>query len=319
MKCRTALLLGFVSLLFFSLSSFAQDLSVSGKVTNKTTGEVLPGATVTVKGGTTATQTDANGLFRINVPRSGAVLQITYLGMLDQEIPVKPGSPLYNIQLDARTNSMNEVVVVGYGTQRKANITGSISSVKAKDLENVPNGRVEQALQGRVSGVTIMQNSGQPGSSSTIRVRGITTFNNNDPLWVVDGVIVDAGGIGYLNQDDIESIEVLKDAASAAIYGTRAASGVILITTKKGKAGNLRISYNGYYGTQAPAKKVNLLNAQQYATLRNQAATAVGNAPVFANPASLGSGTDWQKQIFNYSAPKTNHELSISGGNDKST
>src|SRR5207237_6624284 len=119
----------------------------------------------------------------------------------------------------------------------KSQRPGSMSSVKAKDLENVPNWRIEQALQGRVSGVTIMQNSGQPGSNSTIRIRGITTFNNNNPLWVVDGVVVDAGGIGYLNQSDIESIEVLKDAASAAIYGTRAATGVILVTTKKGRKG----------------------------------------------------------------------------------
>jgi len=210
-------------------------------------------------------------------------------------------------------------VVVGYGTQRKVNVTGAISSVKAKDLENVPNGRIEQALQGRVSGVTIMQNSGQPGSPSTIRVRGITTFNNNNPLWVVDGVVVDAGGIGYLNQADIESIDVLKDAASAAIYGTRAAGGVILVTTKKGRSGKPVISYNGFYGTLAPAKILDLLNATQYAVLRNESSIAGGKSVVFPDVSTLGTGTDWQKAIFNNSARRYSHELSLSGGTDRST
>ncbi|MGZ4012192.1 MAG: SusC/RagA family TonB-linked outer membrane protein, partial [Flavisolibacter sp.] len=214
---------------------------------------------------------------------------------------------------------LNEVVVIGYGTQRKANITGSISSVRAKDLENVPNGRIEQALQGRVSGVTIMQNSGQPGSSSTIRIRGITTFNNNNPLWVVDGVVVDAGGIGYINQSDIESIEVLKDAASAAIYGTRAATGVILVTTKKGKQGKISVNYNGYYGTSAPAKTLELLNATEYAVLRNESSVAAGKGIVYPDVTKFGTGTDWQKAIFNNDARRWLNEISMSGGNSVST
>jgi TonB-linked SusC/RagA family outer membrane protein len=223
------------------------------------------------------------------------------------------------VQLDNSASSLNEVVVVGYGTQRKATLTGAISSVRGKDLENIPNGRIEQALQGRVSGVTIMQNSGQPGSGSTIRVRGITTFNNNNPLWVVDGVVVDAGGIGYLNQSDIESIEVLKDAASAAIYGTRAATGVILVTTKKGKSGRLAVNYNGYYGVSQPAKMLDLVNATQYAVLRNESLVAAGYDPKFTNVSSLGVGTDWQKAIFNNSARRYLHEISLSGGSDRST
>ena len=233
-----------MQLFFFHVS--AQERIVTGKVTNRTTGEPLPGATVTLKNTSQATQSDANGNFTINVPRVRSVLVITYAGMIDQEVSVEPGGSTVSVQLDAKSGSLNEVVVVGYGTQKRANVTGSISSVKAKDLENVPNGRIEQALQGRVSGVTIMQNSGQPGSPSTIQIRGVTTFNNNNPLWVVDGVVVDAGGIGYLNQSDIESIEVLKDAASSAIYGTRAAGGVILVTTKKGRPGRPIVSYNGY-------------------------------------------------------------------------
>lgn len=318
MKFKTALL-SFIAILLFSSPLLAQDITVTGKVTNKTNGEVLPGATVTVKGSSTATQTDANGLFKINVPKSGSVLVVTYSGMLEQEIPVVSGVTDYSVQLDSRVGSLNEVIVVGYGTQRKSNITGSISSVKAKDLENIPNGSITQALEGRVSGVTIMQNSGQPGSGSTVRVRGITTFNNNNPLWVVDGVVVDNGGIPYLNQSDIESIEVLKDAASAAIYGTRAAAGVILVTTKKGKSGRVNVSYNGYYGVSAPAKVLSLLNATQYAVLRNESAVAAGKPVVFSDVSSLGVGTDWQKAIFNNSAQRYLHEISLSGGTNAST
>lgn len=318
MKCKTALLLSFIAILF-SFQAFAQNVTVTGKVTNRVNGEVLPGATVSLKGGQAATVTDANGTFSLVVPGSGSVLLVTYSGMLEQEIPVVAGKTVYNVQLDARSNSLNEVVVIGYGTQRKANITGAISSVRAKDLENVPNGRIEQALQGRVSGVTIMQNSGQPGSSSTIRIRGITTFNNNNPLWVVDGVVVDQGGIGYLNQSDIESIEVLKDAASAAIYGTRAAAGVILVTTKKGKQGKINVNYNGYYGTSAPAKTLELLNATEYAVLRNESSVAAGKGIVYPDVTKFGTGTDWQKAIFNNDARRWLNEISMSGGNNVST
>jgi TonB-dependent starch-binding outer membrane protein SusC len=318
MKFKTALL-SFIAILLFSSQLLAQDITVTGKVTNKTNGEVLPGATVSVKGSQTATTTDANGLFKLNVPKSGAVLLVTYSGMLDQEIPVVAGGTVYNVQLDNRIGSLNEVIVVGYGTQRKSNITGAIASVKAKDLENVPNGRIEQALQGRVSGVTVMQNSGQPGSGSTLRVRGFTTFNDNSPLWVVDGVVVDNGGIGYLNQSDIESIEVLKDAASSAIYGTRAAAGVILVTTKKGKTGKPVVTYNGFYGVSAPAKMLTLLNATQYAVLRNESLVAAGKPVAFNDVASLGTGTDWQKAIFSNSAKRYLHEVSMSGGTNAST
>ncbi|MGN6400813.1 MAG: SusC/RagA family TonB-linked outer membrane protein, partial [Flavisolibacter sp.] len=308
----------FVLQAFFS-PALAQTIQVSGKITSKSTGEALTGATVSVKGTSIATITDAEGNFQINVPNRNSTLVVSYVGMASQEIPV-PANGAINLQLEqsARGN-LDEVVVVGYGTQRKANVTGSISSVKAKELENVPNGRIEQALQGRVSGVTIMQNSGQPGSSSTIRVRGITTFNNNNPLWVVDGVVVDAGGIGYLNQSDIESIEVLKDAASAAIYGTRAAGGVILVTTKKGRSGKPMVSYNGFYGISAPAKVLDLLNATQYAVLRNESSVAAGKSVVFNDVSSLGIGTDWQKAIFNNSARRYLHEISVSGGTERST
>jgi len=298
---------------------WAQSLSVSGKISNQASGEPLVGATVAVKGTKMATITDASGSFRIQVPRAGSVLVVSYSGMAEQEVTVTSETSSLSVQLEPRSMAMNEVVVVGYGTQKRVNVTGSISSVKAKDLELVPNGRVEQALQGRVSGVTVFQNSGQPGSGSTVRVRGITTFNNNNPLWVVDGVVVDQGGIAYLNQSDIESIDVLKDAASSAIYGTRAAGGVILVTTKKGKAGKPVVSYNGYYGSSSPAKMVDVLNATQYATLRNESSVAAGKDIPFPNVGTLGLGTDWQKAIFNNSAKRYLHEVSLSGGSDRST
>jgi TonB-dependent starch-binding outer membrane protein SusC len=318
MKVKIALICAFLLLQGLITSTFAQSLQVSGKVTSSSTSEPLPGATVAVKGTTTATTTDVQGNFSITVPRAGSVLVISYAGMVSQELAVNQAGTL-NFNLATASGSLDEVVVVGYGTQRKRVVTGAISSVRAKDLENVPNGRVEQALQGRTSGVTIMQNSGQPGSSSAVLIRGITTFNNNNPLWVVDGVVVDAGGIGYLNQSDIESIEVLKDAASAAIYGTRAATGVILVTTKKGRSGKPIISYNGFYGSSQPAKMLDLLNATQYAVLRNESSVAAGGNILFNDIASLGVGTDWQKAIFNNSARRYLHEISLSGGGERST
>jgi TonB-linked SusC/RagA family outer membrane protein len=301
-----------------SLPAWAQTLSVHGKITSRSTGEPLAGATVGIKGSTTATITDNNGNFTIAVPRAGTVLVITSLGMRTNEYTVNESGEV-SIQLETgETNTLNDVVVVGYGTQKKSVVTGAISSVKASDLENMPIMRIEQALQGRTSGLTIAAASGQPGSSATVRVRGTTSINNSDPLYVVDGIPMD-GGIDNINQSDIESIEVLKDAASAAIYGARAASGVILVTTKKGKSGNLQFNYNGYYGTQAPARKLKLLNAEEYATLRNESSVAGGGAILFADPKSLGAGTDWQGQIFNNDARIQNHEISLSGGNARST
>ncbi|WP_439583384.1 SusC/RagA family TonB-linked outer membrane protein [Dyadobacter bucti] len=290
---------------------------IRGKVSVKPGGEALVGATVVVEGTTYATSTDAAGNYSINA-QPGAVLVASFIGMVTQKISVG-NEAVINFEMVESADNLTEVVIVGYGVQKKSVVTGAISSVKASDLETMPINRLEEALQGRTSGLTIASNSGQPGSAATVRVRGVTTLNNNNPLWVVDGVVVDNGGIGYLNQSDIESIEVLKDAASQAIYGARAAAGVILVTTKKGKAGGIRVNYNGFFGTSQPAKKLDLLDATQYATIRNEASVAAGGQPVYANPASLGRGTDWQSLIFNNSAKRQNHELSVSGGNERST
>ncbi|MCF0069160.1 TonB-dependent receptor [Dyadobacter sp. CY261] len=309
--CSVLMLYGLVQ------TALAQSRVVKGKVTVKTKGEELVGATVVVEGTNYATITDATGNYSIEV-QPNAILVASFIGMNTQKVPVGNQSEI-NFALEESVDNLSEVVVVGYGAQKKSVVTGAISSVKASDLQSMPINRLEEALQGRTSGLTIASNSGQPGSAATVRVRGITTLNNNDPLYVVDGVVVDNGGIGYLNQSDIESIEVLKDAASQAIYGARAAAGVILVTTKKGKAGGIRVNYNGFIGVQGPARKLDLLDATQYATIRNEAAVNAGQAAPYANPAAFGKGTDWQSLIFNNSAKRQNHELSVSGGSEKST
>lgn len=316
MKIKNSLLILF---LFVMGSVLAQTKEITGTVVDDS-GIPLPGANVLIKGTTTGTQTDFDGNFTINASAED-ILVFSYVGYQTVETTVGTNQN-FDIELKPDAAALEEVVVVGYGSQKKSVTTGAISSVKAEELEAVPNGRVEQTLQGRVSGVTIAQNSGQPGSSATVRVRGLTTFNTyggNTPLWVVDGVIVDAGGIGYLNQQDIESIEVLKDAASLAIYGARAASGVILVTTKKGKKGKFNVNYTGTYGFSSPEKTVELLNATQYAAIMNEKSVAAGGDILYDDLSSLGVGTDWQKAIFNDNATRESHEFSLSGGNDVST
>src|SRR6218665_526915 len=300
----------------------ATAVPVTGKITDEA-GEPISGVSIVEKGTNNGTTTNAAGNFVLNVSSLDATLVVSYIGFVEQEIALVSRSEV-TVKMVAEDKKLEEIVVIGYGTQKRRNVTGAITSVKASDLENAPIMRVEQALQGRVTGLTVAAASGQPGSSSTIRVRGTTSINDqaNNVLYVVDGIVVDNGGIDYLNQNDIESIEVLKDAASAAIYGARSAAGVILVTTKKGKAGSLQINYNGYYGTQAPATRLKLLNATEYATLTNEAYLNGGgelaNIP-YADPKALGAGTDWQDAIFNSNASIQNHDLSISAGSEKST
>lgn len=316
MKFTKLFVFCFLSILF-SVYVQAQDVNVSGKVYDEN-GLPIPGVSIIIKGSAKSIASDFDGNYQIKAPSKGTLV-FSYLGYNTIQESIN-GRNRIDVKLNPSTESLQEVVVVGYGTQKKSVVTGAISSVRAKDLEKVPNGRIEQALQGRVSGVTIAASSGQPGAASTIRIRGVTTFGEggNNPLWVVDGVVVDAGGIGFLNQSDIESIEVLKDAASAAIYGTRAATGVILVTTKKGKSGKISVNYNGFSGVSSPEKTLNLLNATQYGALLNEKSVAAGGPVVFPNLAALGVGTDWQKAIFNRNSFRYSHELSISGGSEVS-
>lgn len=314
-----SLILSFI-LSFAGIIASAQNYEVKGVVVG-IGGEPLPGVSIVVKNTTKGASTDFEGNFSISSIQKGEILVFSYVGYTAKEVAVINANFL-KVVLNEDLQSLEEVVVIGYGTQKKSVVTGAISSVKAEELENLPVERVEQALQGRVSGVVIAANSGQPGSASTVRVRGITTFDTyggNNPLWVIDGVIVDSGGIGYLNQSDIESIEVLKDAASLAIYGARAASGAILVTTKKGKSGKVSVNYTGFTGISSAANKVSLLNATEYGALMNEKSVADGGSVLFPNLATLGVGTDWQSIIFNDSALRTSHEISVGAGNEIST
>lgn len=311
----------FKKLLFFCISSFlltiaghAQNITVSGKVTDDT-GMPVPGTTVLVKGTQTASLTDIDGNYQISAP-SNATLVFTFIGYADQEIAVN-GATSVNARMVASAENLEEVVVIGYGTQKKSVVTGAISQVKAAQIENQPVTRIEQTLQGRVAGVYVVSNAGQPGSAASVRIRGIATMNSGgDPLYVIDGIIVEASGVQYLNQYDIESIEVLKD-ASASIYGTRAAAGVILITTKKGKSGKINVNYNGFAGFTNETRRIDVLNAEQYATLINEREVNDGRPIRYSDPASLGRGTDWQDVIFQ-NAFRESHELSVSGGGENS-
>jgi TonB-linked SusC/RagA family outer membrane protein len=304
--------------LVFIWSSFAlAQTTVTGKITDSNTGEGLIGATIQGPEGTTfGAITDVQGDYSISVPEGVTTLVFSYTGYSTQEVDIAARSTI-NIQLVEGVD-IGELVMVGYVEEKKANVTGAVAVVGAEELEDMQIGRLEQALQGRTSGVRVTQNSGAPGSESTIRIRGTASINGASPLYVVDGMVI-GGGIDFLNPNDIESISVLKDAASAAIYGARGANGVIIVTTKGGKAGKMRINYNAYYGIQNPWKKVSLLNAREYATLQNEMAAASGKAIPFPNANQLGEGTDWQDEVFNYNAPIKSNELNISGGSDKTT
>ncbi|WP_412463895.1 SusC/RagA family TonB-linked outer membrane protein [Flavobacterium mekongense] len=306
-----------MSMFFVFIVSAQAQKTVNGTVNSG--GLPLPGANVAAKGASVETSTDIDGKFTLKVPQNVTQLVVSYVGYTTKEVTITDGNMI--IELTEQSNALEEVVInVGYGTQKKSVVTGAISKVTAKDLENVPNGRVEQALQGRTAGVTIAMNAGQPGAGSTVRVRGITTLNDNNPLWVIDGVAVDPGALGALNQSDIESIEVLKDAASAAIYGAQSAAGVILVTTKKGKSGKLTVNYNGFEGISSPERTLNLLNATQYGAIMNERyinGGGTGSVP-YPDLGSLGKGTDWQKAIFSDSARRYLHEISMSGGGDVS-
>lgn len=297
------------------------DKVIMGKVVDED-GNPIAGASVALKGTLVGTTTNEDGTFSITIPTgSGSgVLEISSVGFLSQSISITD-KEFVSASLVKDENNLSEVVVIGYGTQKKSVVTGAISSVKSSDFSNQQTARVEQVLQGRTSGVTIAAASGAPGTNSTVRIRGNTSLNAgaSNPLYVVDGVVVDNGSIDYLSANDIESIEVLKDAASAAIYGARSSAGVILITTKKGKDGAIIVGYNNYLGVQRPEKKLDLLTASQYAMLRNEQSINGGGKAVFSNPDSLGVGTDWQSLIFNNKAFIQNHEVSLSGGSKKST
>lgn len=276
------------------------------------------GVSVYIKGTDNGTITDLDGKYSLEVKSTADVLVFSYIGYTTVEEMVGDRTSI-DVTLAENSSQLDEVVVVGYTTQKRSEISGSVASIKSKDLAERPILRVEQALQGKVAGVQVAQSSGSPGSPLTVRIRGIGTINNSDPLYIVDGVAVD--GLDFLNPNDIENIDILKDAASSAIYGSRGANGVVLITTKKGsKEKQGTISYDFYFGVQRVARLIDLLNAREYATLQNEAYIAAGKTPLpeFNNPSALGEGTDWQEAIFE-TAPIMSHQITATGGGPKST
>jgi len=283
-------------------------------------GNLLGGATITVKGTSISVQTDASGSFSLNVP-DNAVLVISYVGFKTQEISVN-GRTLLEITLEEVDKSMNEVVVVGYQTHRRGDLTGAVSVVNVSGLVKLPVGGVDQALQGKVSGMRVTQSTGQPGEGVSVRIRGVGTINDNNPLFIVDGIPT-KDGINFISSNDIESITVLKDASSAAIYGARSANGVVVITTKSGKRGKPQFNYSAYTGIQKHGKLVKMLNNAQYVELYNEAVDNdnkdITNASLKRKPIPPGTemaNTDWLEAIFQTGMIQS-HQVSVTGGNEK--
>lgn len=301
--------------------SFAQtNKIVTGNIKDAATGEALIGVNIIEVGTMNGTTTDLDGNFSINVP-DNAVLEVSYIGYETLEESVK-GKTVLNIKLAAKTEMMDEVVVVGYTTMKKQNVTGAVSKVGTKDLTAVPLASPEQALQGRVAGVQVSAATGAPGADISVRVRGVgSIYSDNAPLYIVDG-IPSSDGLNNISPNDIENVTVLKDASSAAIYGSRATNGVVLITTKQGKSGKAKISYNGSVGVQNAVNLVEMANTAQYVELYNEATTADNIGTTIQRNLitddMLGNLADVNhvQEIFRTALMHT-HELSISGGNDK--
>lgn len=351
----------FLFLLLTSLGTYAQAV-LTGTVTDATNGDVLAGATVQVKGTNIGATSDAQGQYRLTVPTGGTVLVFSFIGYQPTEVTIGNRS-VVDGKLTASDNALSEVVVVGYGVQNRRDVTTAIGSVRARDLANQPVTSFDQAIAAKIAGVQVLQTSGAPGAALSVRVRGVGSISaGNDPLYVIDGIPLSrdtkfaTGGtstqfpdnpinvLSTINTDDIESIEVLKDASAAAIYGSRGSNGVVLLTTKRGKEGKTTINYDAYVGSQQVTKKLDLLNAYEYATLnaegRNNAyldrnPTGSINDPTSVREKGVGApstvippeivpylngqqgltDTDWQDAIFR-TAPIQNHTLSISGGKD---
>ena len=310
-RIRVKSLAVLLAMLLIGTSSALASMIATGTVSDSA-GEPLIGVSVVEKGAQNGVTTDIDGNFRISVA-DGATLIFSYIGYEPAELPAATGMA---VTLKESTTMLDEVVAVGYGTQKKSVVTASIAKVSSDDLAATAPVRMDNALKGLASGVTVTSSSGQPGAAARVRIRGIGTINNSDPLYIVDGMPIE-GGLDYLNPNDIASIEVLKDAASGAVYGARAANGVVLVTTKQGKEGPTRISYDFSYGWQSVAKKRNVLNAMEYAMMMNEGAVNSGVAPSFADPASYGTGTDWQEEVFNNNAPVMNHQIAVSGASER--
>ena len=291
--------------------------NITGVVTEIETGEPIPGVSIVVQGTTRGTATDIDGQFNLSVNEDD-VLVVSFVGFLTQEVPVA-GNTNFTIAMEPDVVGLEEVVVVGYGVQKKKLVTGATVQVDGENLQQRNTTSALEALQGQTPGVQITSTSGQPGEGLKVVIRGLGTIGNSGPLYVVDGI--QTGDISYLNNADIESVDVLKDAASAAIYGSQAANGVVLITTKSGSRGKAQISFDAYYGVQNVARKVDMLNSKEYAVIMNEAAINTGKVPYFSadEVAAMNEGTNWMDEMFYDNAVTQNYNLGLNGGSEFST
>ncbi|MCR5519815.1 MAG: SusC/RagA family TonB-linked outer membrane protein, partial [Bacteroidales bacterium] len=297
-----------------SLAAAAQNLTIKGIVKDAGNQPVV-GAFVVQQGTSNGTMTGEAGDFVLSAPQD-AIIEISCISYRTQTV-INHGEQNLVIVLEDDSTMLEETVVIGYGVQKKSVVTASIAKVDAEALSVTAPTRVDNALKGLTAGVQVTSSSGQPGAASRIRIRGIGTINDSNPLYIVDGMPMGVEGIDYLNPQDIESIEVLKDAAAGAVYGARAANGVVLVTTKKGSKGATKVSYDFSYGISNPWRVREVLNASEYALMINEGLLNAGYAPRYSDPWGYGEGTDWQKEVFNRNASQQNHELSVSGASDK--
>lgn len=303
---------------FLSLAGVAQaqTFRVNGKVIKRTSGEALPNASVSLKGTSVATITDSQGNYSISVPQGGGTLVVSYIGLANAERQVNQAGTV-NFELEEGTDVvLSDVVVVGYGTQRVTKVSGAISTIKSGEIEKLRPVRTEEALQGRASGVNVIQN-GSPGSKPTVLIRGIPSFSGTDPVVIIDGVPQTLTDFNAINAADIESISVLKDAATTAIYGVKGGNGVIVVTTKSGRRNQrTELSLSSNYGMQEVINQIGVLNATEYAAIINEGSTTAGGNIIFSDLTSLGTGTNWQDQVFKR-APLQSHNLTARGGGEK--
>ena len=308
------------------LWSFAQSIAIKGMVKDNS-GEPIIGANIMQKGTTNGTISDFDGNFTLNVP-SNSTIVVSFIGYKDQEIAVA-GKRTFDIVMQEDAEVLDEVVVVGYGQMKRSDLTGAVVSVNDQAIKKSVPTSIDQVLQGRAAGVQIQANSGTPGASTSIRIRGINSLNaTNQPIFVIDGVVVDSATddensnpLSSINPSDIVSMDVLKDASATAIYGSRASNGVIMITTKRGQSGEATVTYDGYVGWQEMPKQLDMLNLREYAehhNVRAETLSSVDKSDAFVRPDLLGEGTNWQDELFR-KALMTSHNLSISGGNEKIT
>jgi len=300
---------------FLYVTAFSQ-IKVTGSVLDSRNRSPLQGVSINIKGTQQGTVTDREGRFSLNAS-TGQTLLLSYIGFREKEFVINATGNIV-ILLDSVGDNLSDVIVIGYGSQNKRDVTGSVAKIGTAQLEAVPSYNIENALQGRASGVRVTQNSGIPGGRVEVRIRGSNSMiGSNAPLYVVDGFPV-TGGIEFLNPADIASMDILKDASATAIYGSRGANGVVIITTKRGKKGKGRINIDSYYGTQKETKRYKVLDAQQYAVVANEWLKNQGLDLYFSQQdiASMGKGTDWQDAIYR-NASIQNHTINFSGGNDK--